>query len=219
MCRWTVEAFRSLQAEPYQVQKWLAFSLFSSTLPKIIVVNLQRWAAITIIVTYLRGYYYHCLTVTVHCILSCGVAQNLSTWSQSGHAWQEMLWAISNAHKSGPTNLHENLCLGKISSRCTAAPWPSFSNCRLACRSTKRFRASIVKLAAQATDEVSETDLGRSELYTLGLLEWPKLCHYLAKFASTSRGRQELLDLKVQPVLSATTPLESAFLCLKKVIS
>lgn len=44
---------------------------------------------------------------------------------------------------------------------------------------------------------------GRSELHTLDLLEWPRLCSYIAKFASTSIGREELLKLKVtQPGLS-----------------
>lgn len=39
--------------------------------------------------------------------------------------------------------------------------------------------------------------MGSGERATLGMLEWERLCRYLADFASTSLGRKELLKLKV----------------------
>ena len=46
--------------------------------------------------------------------------------------------------------------------------------------------------------EPDSPGLGPAALATLRMLEWPRLCVHVARFASTSLGRQAALELQVE---------------------
>ena len=59
-------------------------------------------------------------------------------------------------------------------------------------------RALRGRVAASDDDYLpAATEMGSSEKATLIMLEWTRLCGFIADFASTSVGRKSILDLEV----------------------
>ena len=59
---------------------------------------------------------------------------------------------------------------------------------------------------AEAEDVVSFTaEAGPSQKATFEMLEWPRLCSFVAEFASTTLGRKAILALEVRLYTSPVT--------------
>ena len=55
--------------------------------------------------------------------------------------------------------------------------------------------------AGDWVDVAGQDKMGESEKATLEMLEWSRLCTFVAGFASTSLGRRRLLDMQVRLLL------------------
>ena len=51
--------------------------------------------------------------------------------------------------------------------------------------------------------------MGSSEKATLAMLEWTRLCGFIADFASTSVGRKSILNLEVLPARIGTNMFQT----------
>ncbi len=62
--------------------------------------------------------------------------------------------------------------------------------------------------------EADEQSMGPAARATLQMLEWPRLCAHIARFASTTLGRQAVLELQVSTTLALThIPVQATLVC------
>lgn len=65
--------------------------------------------------------------------------------------------------------------------------------------------AAVAEEAPPQMHEPDSPGLGPAALATLRMLEWPRLCVHVARFASTTLGRQAALELQVRLYNKQTT--------------
>lgn len=73
------------------------------------------------------------------------------------------------------------------------------------------FSAASAVLAEETAASLWEPDLqtlGPAAVATLRMLEWPRLCAHVARFSSTTLGRQAALELQVRKEPLAHPPAQ-----------